>query len=320
MIDSELAGLITRLRDLVETRYLFPDVAATISGVLADGLRQGRYPAEEASLAAVVTADLQSVNGDKHLRLVFHEDVLAPRPPGDDSEEFAAMTRWADQACGGVACAQRLAGNVGYLDLQPVLFPAAICADSVTAAMSLLASTDALIIDLRRCLGGEPGMVAFLVSYLWDHEPVELTGLLERQGSRLTQWWTLPHVPGRRFGRAKPVYVLTSTATFSGAEQLSFDLQELGRACLVGERSRGGANAREGFVLHPHLEATISVAEAVSPRTGGNWEGTGVVPDIDISAHNARDEACGRALQAVAAAGGPAAREAQDALASSPAD
>ncbi len=185
MIDSELAGLITRLRDLVETRYLFPDVAATISGVLADGLRQGRYPAEEASLAAVVTADLQSVNGDKHLRLVFHEDVLAPRPPGDDSEEFAAMTRWADQACGGVACAQRLAGNVGYLDLQPVLFPAAICADSVTAAMSLLASTDALIIDLRRCLGGEPGMVAFLVSYLWDHEPVELTGLLERQGSRV---------------------------------------------------------------------------------------------------------------------------------------
>ncbi len=127
-------------------------------------------------------------------------------------------------------------------------------------------------------------------------------------------------MPGRRFGRAKPVYVLTSTATFSGAEQLSFDLQELGRACLVGERSRGGANAREGFVLHPHLEATISVAEAVSPRTGGNWEGTGVVPDIDISAHNARDEACGRALQAVAAAGGPAAREAQDALASSPAD
>lgn len=314
MNDAELAGLIMRLRELIETHYLFPDVAARISGVLADGLSQGRYPAEEASLAAAVTADLQSVNGDKHLRLVFREEVLAPRAPGDDSEEFAAMTRWAEQTCGGVACAQRLTGNVGYLDLQPVLFPAAICADSVTAAMSLLASTDALIIDLRRCLGGEPGMVAFLFSYLWDHEPVELTGLRERQGSRLTQWWTLPHVPGRRFGRARPVYALTSATTFSGAEQLSFDLQEVGRASVVGERTRGGANAREGFVLHPHLEATISVAEAVSPRTGGNWEGKGVVPDIEVSASSARDEAYGRALRDVVAAGGPAAAEAQDAL------
>jgi hypothetical protein len=204
MDDLELAGLIRRLRELVETYYLFPDVAATVSGVLDDGLARGRYPGEEASLASAVTADLQSVNGDKHLRLIYHEETLTERPPGDDSEEYASMVRWADQTCGGIACAQRLAGNVGYLDLQPVLFPAAICADSIAAAMSLLASTDGLIVDVRRCLGGEPGMVAFLISYLWDHEPVELTGLRERQasqGSRLTQSWTLPHVPGRRFGR-----------------------------------------------------------------------------------------------------------------------
>ena len=314
MTESELAGLIKRLRELVETHYLFPNVAATICQVLAEGLAQGRYPAEEVSLAAAVTADLQSANGDKHLRLVYHEQALAERAPGDDSEEYAAMTRWAAQTCGGVACAQRLAGNVGYLDLQPVLFPAAICADSITAAMSLLASTDALIIDVRHCLGGEPGMVAFLISYLWDHESVELTGLRERQGTRLTQSWTLPHVPGRRFGRTKPVYALTSATTFSGAEQLSYDLQSLGRASIIGERTRGGANAREGFVLHPHLEATISVAEAVSPRTGGNWEGAGVVPDIQVSARDARDEAYERALQDVVTAGGAAADEAREAL------
>jgi C-terminal processing protease CtpA/Prc len=121
------------------------------------------------------------------------------------------------------------------------------------------------------------------------------------------------------FRAAKPVYVLTSGTTFSGAEQLSFDLQELSRACIVGERTRGGANAREGFVLNPHLEATISVAEAVSPRTGGNWEGKGVVPDIEVSAHNARDEAYERVLRDVVAAGGPGAPEAHDALSSVPA-
>ena len=76
-----------------------------------------------------------------------------------------------------MACAQRLAGNVGYLDLQPILFPAAISGESITAAMTLLAGTDALVIDLRHCLGGEPSMPAFITSYLWDHEPAELSGL-----------------------------------------------------------------------------------------------------------------------------------------------
>jgi len=62
------------------------------------------------------------------------------------------------------------------------------------------------------------------------------------------------------------VYVLTSAVTFSGGEQLSYDLQQLGRATIVGETTRGGANPREGFTVHPHLEATISVAAAVNPR------------------------------------------------------
>ena len=33
--------------------------------------------------------------------------------------------------------------------------------------------------------------------------------------------------------------------------------------------------------------ATISVAEAVHPKTGTNWEGTGVTPDIQATAAQA---------------------------------
>jgi C-terminal processing protease CtpA/Prc len=227
------------------------------------------------------------------------------------------MAQWADQTCGGVACAQRFAGNVGYLELQPVLFPAAIAGEVITAAMSLLATTDVLIIDLRHCRGGEPAMTAFLVSYLWDHEPAELSGLRERKDNQLKQAWTLPYVPGRRFGKVKPVYVLTSAATFSGGEQLSYDLQQLGRATIIGERTRGGAHAREGFLVHPHLEATISVAEAVNPKTGGNWESTGVAPDIQTTAGQARNTAYELALKDVIAADGHAAAEARGALAAS---
>jgi Peptidase family S41/N-terminal domain of Peptidase_S41 in eukaryotic IRBP len=316
MDETELTEVVEQVRALVEAHYLYPQVAAAVSQVLAQGLAEGRYLAADApALATAVTADLQSVNGDKHLRLKHHDQALPRRAPGDDSEEFAAMARWADQTCGGVACARRLAGNVGYLDLQPVLFPAVIGGEIITAAMTLLAASDALIIDLRHCLGGEPGTVPFLVSYLWDHEPAQLTGLRERNDSQPRQAWTLPYVPGRRLGKATPVYVLTSAATFSGGEQLSYDLQQLGRATVIGERTRGGAHAREGFRVHPHLEATISVAEAVHPKTGGNWEGTGVTPDIQATAAQARDTAHKLALQDVITAGGAAAAEASAALA-----
>jgi hypothetical protein len=313
--EADPADVVGKVRTLLETRYVFPDVAAAVSGVLAEGLAAGRYPSDARELAAAVTADLQSVNGDKHLRLQYHDEALAPRAPGDDTEEIAFLARWADQACGGVACAQRLAGNVGYLDLQPILFPAAMCGEIVTAAMSLVATTDALILDLRHCMGGEPGMAVFAASYLWDHDPVQLTGLRERQDTAPRQMWTLPYVPGRRFGKTKPVYVLTSATTFSGGEQLSYDLQQLGRATVVGEHTRGGAHAREGFPVHPHLEATVSVAVSVNPITGSNWEGVGVAPDIEVAASQARDTAYRLALQAVIAAGTASAAEASSALA-----
>jgi hypothetical protein len=315
MDEPELVHIVGQIGALVEEHYIFPEVAAAVSGVLAAGLAAHRYPADAPALAAAVTADLQSVNGDKHLRLIYHDEMLKERPAGDDAEERALFASWADQACGGVACVRRLAGNVGYLELRPILFPAAMCGEIVTAAMSVLAATDVLLIDLRQCRGGEPGMAVFLASYLWDDDPVQLTGLRDRKDSLLRQAWTLPYVPGRRFGRTKPVYVLTSATTFSGGEQLSYDLQQLGRAAVVGERTRGGAHAREGFVVHPHLEATIPVAESVNPKTGGNWEGTGVAPDIETTADRAQDVAYERALQDVITVHGTAAAEAEEALA-----
>jgi len=314
MDEPELTRVVGQVGTLVEAHYVFPDVGSAVSRVLADGLAKGRYPAEARSLATAVTADLQSVNGDKHLRLLYHDEPIGHREPGDDAEEYAAVARWAQQTCGGVASVQRLAGNVGYLDLQPILFPAVIGGELITAALSLVAATEALIIDVRQCLGGEPAMAAFLISYLWDHDPVQLTGLQERQDDRPRQSWTLPYVPGRRFGKTKPVYVLTSATTFSGGEQLAYDLQQLGRAVIIGEPTRGGGHAREGFRVHPHLEATISVAAAVSPVSGTSWEGTGVTPDIPTPAAQARDRAHRLALEQVITADGPQAAEARSAL------
>ena len=314
MDQHEVTRVVHEVQALVEDHYVYPGVGEQVAQVLAAGLAEGRYPADERQLAAAVTADLQSVNGDKHLRLLYHDEPIGHREPGGDAEEYATVARWAQQTCGGVASVQRLAGNVGYLDLQPILFPAVIGAELITASLSLVAATEALIIDVRQCLGGEPAMAAFLISYLWDHDPVQLTGLQERRDDRPRQSWTLPYVPGRRFGKTKPVYVLTSATTFSGGEQLAYDLQQLGRAVIIGEPTRGGGHAREGFRVHPHLEATISVAAAVSPVSGTSWEGTGVTPDIPTPAARARDKAHRLALEQVITTDGPQAAEARSAL------
>ncbi|MFG3341254.1 S41 family peptidase [Glycomyces sp. NPDC048151] len=298
-----MSAVIPQIVKLLDEHYVFPEVAAAVGAVLTEAAAEGRYDgADDARLAELVTADLQSVNNDLHLRLVHSATELSDTHD-DDETQMRQMGEWSDLTCGGVANAQRLPGNVGLLSIAPLMFPPAVAGDQVAAAMRLLATADALILDLRECLGGDPNMVTWLYSHLTDAEPVQLSGMAFRDPERFTQLWT-SHVPGPKFGGVKPVWVLTSAKTFSGGEALSFDLQERGRAAVVGERTRGGAHPRDGFKVAAHLELTVPVARSVSPISGGNWEGTGVVPDVPTAAADALAEAHRRALETVAALGG----------------
>jgi C-terminal processing protease CtpA/Prc len=106
------------------------------------------------------------------------------------------------------------------------------------------------------------------------------------------QSWSLPWVPGPRFGGRKPVYVLVGPVTFSAAEELAYDLQTLRPgSTIVGETTRGGAHPCDAYRLHPHLELTVPIARAVNPVTGTNWEGVGVTPDVRVPAADAQETA-----------------------------
>jgi hypothetical protein len=303
MQQADITAITRELAGLVAERYVFPGLGADLSQLLEDRLADGRYTPvpDEESLAATLTEELQSRGGDKHLRLRHSPSELPER--GDEAAELAAMAAWSERTAGGIARAERLDGNVGYLDLQPLLFPPSIAGEAVAAAMTLIAPADALLIDLRQCLGGDPGMVAMLCTYLFGAEPVHLIDMISRPAAdgtaEVRQSWTMPFAPGRRFGPDKPVFVLTSGTTFSGGEELAYDLQQLGRATVVGERTRGGAHPVEGFRIRPHLQATIPIARSLSPVSGGNWEGTGVLPDIPVAASDALDAACQRARSGV---------------------
>ncbi|MFI7006374.1 S41 family peptidase [Streptomyces sp. NPDC050145] len=287
------APVIDETIRLLTDHYVFPETAEQVTGLLRRRLAEGAYDVDDAEqLARLVTADLQSVNNDRHLRLKHHTDPIRPKK---GAATLDAMRREFDTSLGGAPRVQLLDGGVAVLELAPMLFPLDWAAEPLTAALTLTSRAQALILDLRANRGGDPDTVAFVCSHLLD-ERTHLNTMYWREGERREQSWTQPHVPGARFGGTKPLYVLTSDTTFSAAEELAYDLQQLGRATVVGEPTRGGAHPCNGWTLHPHLEATIPVGRAVNPVSGTNWEGTGVRPDVPCTATDALDHAHALAL------------------------
>ncbi|MFB6582867.1 MULTISPECIES: S41 family peptidase [unclassified Streptomyces] len=287
------APVVEELARLLAAHYVFPELGQELAGLVRDRLAAGAYDvATPEELGQVVTADLQSLNGDRHLRLKYHADRV---PEEQGAAMLAEMRRDFEASLGGITRLEMLDGGVAVLELTPNLFPLEWAAEPLGAALAVASRARALILDLRRNLGGSPDTVAFVCGHLLDERTL-LNTMHWREGDRREQSWSPAYVPGPRFGGEKPVYVLTSPRTFSAAEELAYDLQQLGRAVVVGETTRGGAHPREGWTLHPHLEASIPVGRSVNPVSGTNWEGTGVVPDLPCPAADALARAHERAL------------------------
>ena len=292
--------------------YVFPDVAGHVETVFKKAPRSGKSFAnaeEGKAFAQQLTTELQAVTHDKHLRVGFSEAPLAQRVVATPTAEEEAQQRdHFEKLNFGVERVERLPGNIGYIDLRGFA-PLQWGGDKIASAMNLVANTDALIVDLRKNGGGDPSTVAFMTSYLFDTR-THLNNLYFREGDRTEQFHTMDWVPGHRFGQKKPVYVLTSSRTFSGAEEFSYNLKNLKRATLVGETTGGGANPGDLYPLSAHFQMFVPTGRAVSPITKTNWEGTGVAPDVKAPADQAFAVARKLALTALADAEKEPARKA----------
>ncbi|UTH73040.1 S41 family peptidase [Chromobacterium sp. IIBBL 290-4] len=279
--------LISQLRHEIATRYVFPEVAESISSFLKSKLRDGGYAACDApeDLAAAITDDLRRLSNDEHLRVRYFAEPHRPETEGDEVREQNDRQKHVEGMGFGIARIEFLDGNIGYLDIRE-LVELQRSAESISAAMTLLAKCEALIIDLRKCCGGDPATVAWLCSYLFKAR-TNLSALHLREAKALVQFHTHDWVPGQRFGEDKPVYLLQAHYTFSGAEMLAYDLQALGRAVVVGETSGGGAHACQFVWLTPHFSLLLPEARSINPITQTNWEKVGVKPDVDVGAEDA---------------------------------
>lgn len=294
LVQSDYESVLAVVLEHLTTDYVEADVglaAADALRVSFDGERLATIP-DGKTFAEALSRELQSLTGDGHLNVEFSESPIKLSDE-EESSSFDAgeMERYYGRHLNyGVQTASRLDDNVGYIDLR-VFAPIDMGAATVTAAMNVVANTDALIIDLRRNGGGIGDMADLVASYLFDHQPKPLTGTYDRPTDTLTQRFTQAYVPGDRFGGQKPVYVLISKRTFSAAEALAYNLQALGRATIVGETSGGGAHPFEYLPVHEHFVLWSVTAKSLNPITGGNWQGVGVTPDIAVPAEDALEAA-----------------------------
>jgi hypothetical protein len=294
--------IIQTLSEKLKANYVFPNVAVQICQRLSQHLEAGDYAgiSEGEFFALALTEHLQEINQDEHLWVRWYPKPL-PDHEGSMLQNQERLIEFKDKAKlenYGIHKVERLSGNVGYIDIRYFYRPSWGSGDTATAAMNFLANMNALIVDLRLCRGGNPGMVTLISSYIFDGEPIHLNSLYWRDEDLTQQYWTLPHVPGKRFGD-KPVYVLTSKKTFSAGEEFAYNLKSRQRATLIGERTSGGAHPGSPFRLHPHFEVFIPRGRAINPITNDNWEGLGVLPDISAPEEQALETAYKMALEAI---------------------
>lgn len=199
---------------------------------------------------------------------------------------------------------ERLAGDIAYVEILSFGFPPEAVREEASRIMSAAADAKALILDLRANGGGSPFTVALVASYVFGADPVHLNSLYFRPADRTDDFYTDPRVTGTRFGPTKPVYVLTSSRTFSGAEEFAYDLQTRKRATIVGETTGGGANPGGPVPLPYGLTLFVPTGRAINPITKTNWEGVGVKPDVAVDANSGLDVAHPLAQQALAASAG----------------
>jgi hypothetical protein len=279
-IDASIRkDVLNKLARALESQYAIEDTAKKLAELVRARQKANAYKriSTAPELARALTEDLYAVAHDKHLHVDFSFTPLPEGPSGPPSPDV--LNAIAKQN-GAIPKLEILDGNVGYMRVNGVPFIES-ARSAIAAAFEFLRNTDALIIDNRGNGGGDPNTVALYVSYLSTGEPYVVNTFHWRAGNRIEEFKTT-QLGDQAYGADKPVFVLTSPFTFSGGEELSYDLQAEKRAVVVGEVTGGGANPGGPVPLPHQFVVFMPGAVAVNPLTKTSWEGIGVKPDVGV--------------------------------------
>ena len=301
------ARVLSGLYQNVGDRYVEPDTAKMLVDAVRRRQKAGAYDqlTDPVLFAEAVTRDLRSVNHDRHLSLRYTPPgTPAPEggmrrvvmgapdgrgtppagpPPNAGMDE--SSIREARSKNYGLTKVEILPGNIGYLNITGFM-GAPGSDEAVAAALRFLERTDAVIVDVRQNPGGSGQMSDYLMSHFLPATPVNTVRVQSRDRAEPVMLKSIADVAGPRRTDV-PLYVLTSRGTGSAAEGFSFVLKNLGRATIVGEPTGGAGHMVNFFPLGDGFAAGVSITRVSDPRTGAEWEGIGVQPDVRVPAEDA---------------------------------
>jgi hypothetical protein len=285
-----------KLADKLVSMFVFKDNAEDYAAMLRRNAAAGRYDSgTRGQLAKLMTDDLLAVHKDGHLHVML---APPPRPAGaaDAPQQPGPPPNWPPL----IQAAKTIAPGIGY-----IRFTAFFGTDEEVAAVRKWLDENrnakTLIFDLRNHHGGGLDEQDAIFSYLFAKKTplVKMAvakDLFDRGDSPLAAGPTLVFeaegdkmvgthsaLPGEDTPlRKAKVYLLVSNRTGSAAEHFSLAIKSSGRGTLIGEATAGANHFGGGQPLNEHFGVWMPVGRTYDIKTGKDWEGDGVAPDIVV--------------------------------------
>lgn len=288
---GEGRAVALKLADDLVSNFVFRDQAEAYAVMLRKNAAAGRYDSgTRGALAKLMTDDLMAVHKDGHL----HVEVAGAR------QRAGAHAGPPSGLPPLIQSAKTIAPGIGY-----IRFSAFFGTDEEVAGVRkwLADNRDAktLIFDLRNHHGGGLDEQDAIFSYLYAQQTplvrmAVARAVYEKGGSPIRPGPTLlfasdgdkmvgTHIalPAEETAlRKAKVYLLVSNKTASAAEHFALALKSSGRATLIGEPTAGANHFGGGRPLNEHFAVWMPVGRTYDIKSGKDWEGAGIAPDVAV--------------------------------------
>ncbi|MGB3143156.1 MAG: S41 family peptidase [Maribacter sp.] len=279
---EQVRKITGQIPDLVEKHYVLKEKRQLIANAIQDSIAKSIYIKFQIpdSLAKKLTNDLRAVSKDMHLYVKYI--------PNDEEKDEFDWDTWEKKEREdeirqnyGFTQVKILEGNIGYLKITEFMNPQRGMQTAV-AAMKFLENTRGLIIDIRDNGGGYAGLMEYILNHYFDGGPSHIS-TTHYSGDRLPDVNYSSDLVYGKLRVGTPLCIIINEGTGSASEYFAYTLQTFEKAKIVGEKSHGAAHRNTFFPLNENFRVSISTAAPVNPITKTSWEGTGVIPDIQLS-------------------------------------
>ena len=290
---------------LLARDYVYPDTGARYAAAIRAAIKAGRYKALAGdALAKAIDEDVNAVSPDGHLRVRTPEGAAAPAAAPGAVAQTPRPKKVPVEQPGWIA------PGIAFVRFNVFPDDAAVTAQAAKF-MADHADAKAIIFDIRTHNGGGLDQMDVIFPWLFDKETRLVTmatraSVDARGGSPIDgvpsmrpakgdaamvarEHWATPNADTRL--RDAKVYVLTSGASASAAEHFALAMRHTGRGVLVGDPTAGANHFGFGEDLGGGYGAFIPVGRTYDPVTGKDWEGVGVLPDIQVAPAQALERA-----------------------------